>query len=197
MNARSIIGLTGRKRINGRPLRASVLTAFTLAFALSMPGEAVAAHVYGRSSSGLSNCSTTKNVTVKIVGSKKETTNFYFLIAFINNGDASCFLSGFPSAQPVVGVTPTAPNSHRENFSGVSAARVLLSPQRGRAYAEYRIESTSDFSRKRCRPIISDGAAFTIGQRRLIAPIKRIGATSVCSVVVSTWIGPFSHLPYS
>ncbi len=202
MSASSKINTSERKERTSGPSssvrRTSLLTMFTVAAVLLIPGEATSAQGASRPSSvSTPDCVTTNKITVKIVGSKKVATSFDFAVAFTNDGDLSCFLAGFPNAQPVVGVTPTGPDSGREKFAGVGTAHVLLSAQGGRAYSEYRVMSTGDFAKNRCRPIFSNGVAFTIGKKRLISPIRLSGATSVCSVVASTWIGPFAHKPYA
>lgn len=201
MDVSSKIGLADRKRgvlrVLGSYWPATVFAVLIVVVPLLAPGEAPASGQLLRPLTARAlNCDATKKITVKIVGKKRVATNYYFLVAFINNGDASCFLQGFPDAQPVIGVTPTAARSRQLNFAGIESAHVLVSAHGGRAYSVYRITSTGDFVESRCEPIIADGVAFAVGNRKLIAPIRRIGATTVCRSVSSTGIGLFSHLPY-
>ena len=176
----------------------TVSTGFIMAVAVLTPTGAIGAHkLVTPLSAGAPNCVTTNKITVRIVGMKKVATKYFFLLAFVNNSDVSCFLDGFPVAQPVIGVTPTGATSRRESFVGIGPGRVFLSAHGGRAYSVYQLTSTSDYREVQCYPIISDGVALAVGNRRLIVPIRRFGATSVCRALNSTSIGPFSHVPYS
>ena len=174
------------------------VVAIEVAATFLTPGVATAVRGFSWPSAGNAlSCVVNSKISVKVIDEMDSDAHFFILVAFINDGDASCYFEGFPSAQPVIVSTPTAPKSRQLSFAGVRRARIYLQAHGGKSYVVYRITSTSDFAESRCEPIISDGVAFFIGERKRVARISQpAGATTVCRSFSSTAVGPYSHLPY-
>ncbi|MGC2484996.1 MAG: DUF4232 domain-containing protein [Acidimicrobiales bacterium] len=144
-------------------------------------------------------CGAHNDIAARFVGPNGAGGEFYFLIAFTNNGAITCSMSGVPHSQPVDGTSkrPVGPSSTYQPIEGVSRGSVVLRARGGVAYVEYFIVNEANFDHGRCEPANANGVELQpFGTENFYIPSSRRGATEVCTKVASTMVGALSSRRY-
>lgn len=137
---------------------------------------------------------TANNLTARIDGVNGAATQFYFYIAFTNEGSTPCELTSLPQAQPVVGPkrTPVGPASQFRQTNYAIPTFVVLHARFGQVDVLYTVINKVDWPTSKCSPALANGVlvrASRVGS--FYVSITRPGATEVCTKLADTWIGLF------
>jgi Protein of unknown function (DUF4232) len=153
----------------------------------------------GVSAADLPRCSASSDLSAKLIGRNGASGMSFFLVAFTNNGARSCSLSGVPFAQAVesIGGAPVGPPAKYLSLWGTPRGTVDLHSRGGRAYVEYYVTISVEWTTNQCGPQLARRVELNPdGIKRFYLPIDRLGFAMVCTKLPSTAIGPVSSKTY-
>jgi hypothetical protein len=152
----------------------------------------------GVSAADLPRCSASNDLSAKLIGRNGASGMSYFLVAFTNNGSRSCSLSGVPFTQAVksIGGAPVGPHAKYLSM-GTPRGTVDLHSRGGRAYVEYYVIISVEWTTNQCGPQLARDVELDLdGIKRFYLPIDRLGFAMVCTKLPSTAVGPLSSKTY-